>query len=297
MGVQHHQAHFASCLAENEVEGPAIGVVFDGTGYGYDGTIWGGEFLVGDLRGCSRAAHLLPLPLPGGEAAIRQPWRIAVAALHQAGEEPPPALFGERRRVEQVLRLLDRGVACPRSTGAGRYFDAVAALCGLCESASFDGQAAMLLEAAAAPGPFDPYPFRLQGRAIDLRPTFRAIASALRRGTEAAEIAARFHETMARAVASCCEALREEGAPSVVALSGGCFQNRRLAERVEALLVERGFEVFGHRLVPPNDGGIAYGQAAVVAARMAATGAQQARRPSGFGADGRGREAVPNVGG
>lgn len=273
IGVQHHHAHLAACLAEHGMEGPALGVIFDGTGYGADGTLWGGEFLVGGLRGFERLAHLVPLPLPGGEAAIRAPWRAALAALHAAGESADLLVAqGERERAA-VAGLLRSDVACPRSTGAGRWFDAVAALCGLCSVASYDGQAAMLLEAAAAREILPPYPFELQADdQVDLRPTIRAIARDLRHGVYPGAVAARFHETVAAAIDTCCARLLEAGAPRLAVLSGGCFQNRRLTERTAALLTARGFHVLQHRQVPPNDGGLALGQAAIASQLLAREG-------------------------
>lgn len=271
--VQHHHAHFAACLAEHGRDEPALGVIFDGTGYGSDGTAWGGEFLVGRIGGVVRAAHLAPLLLAGGEAAIRAPWRLGLAALHAAGE-PLDAIDGpSAREHDAVSRLLRCGTACVPSTGAGRWFDAVAALCGLCTTATFDGQAAMLLEAAADPGELPPLPFELRGgEQVDLRPAIRAIATARRRGVRAGVVAARFHETLAHAVATCCARLRDDGAPRLAVLSGGCFQNRRFAERTAELLAARGFEVLQHRRVPPNDGGLALGQAAVAAHLLAREG-------------------------
>ena len=173
---------------------------------------------------------------------------------------------------EKILDLLRRDFASPQATGAGRYFDAVAAICGLCRESTWEGQAAALLESAAGWVDAPAYPFDLQEGVVDLFPAIRAIAADRRRGVAVEAIAAGFHETLAQAIASQCAALRSRGAPSVVALSGGCFQNRRLAERAEALLVERDFEVLRHRLVPPGDGGLALGQAAVAARRIANEG-------------------------
>jgi hydrogenase maturation protein HypF len=275
--VQHHHAHVAACLAESGRAGPAIGVAFDGTGCGPAGEAWGGEVLRADLAGFRRLAHLRAVALPGGEAAIRQPWRVAAAALLDAGE--PLDLLGRipPRRLAAVARLVEAGVASPRATGAGRWFDAVAALCGLRDEIAYEGQAAVELEAAAAPGPAEPYPWSNapggEGvEEIDLRPAVRAIAADVRRGAGASSVAARFHETLARIVAAACRRAREVEGLACVALSGGCFQNRLLEERAALLLEADGFEVLVHRKVPPNDGGLALGQAAVASHRLAARG-------------------------
>jgi hydrogenase maturation protein HypF len=256
--VQHHHAHVAACLCENGAEGPAIGVAFDGTGAGPDGASWGGEVLLADLRGFRRLHHLSSIALPGGEAAIREPWRLAVAALAEAGE---PVDLPDAGR---ILPLLARA---PRATGAGRWFDAVSALCGIRRMSSYEGQAAVELEAAAASGTFRPYPFHL-GQEIELRPTIRAIAADLRRRVPVSEIAARFHETMAACIHAACLQALAAGAPPRVVLSGGCFANRRLSERATALLEHDGLEVYRHRAVPPGDGGISLGQAAVASALL-----------------------------
>jgi hydrogenase maturation protein HypF len=283
--VQHHHAHVASCLAEHGRTGPVLGVAFDGTGLGPDGTLWGGEILVADLGGFERVAHLRPLPLLGGEAAVREPWRLAAAALLDAGE-PIDLLLDHvpLERVDAVAHLWTRPHLAPRATGAGRWFDAVAALCGLRAEVSYDGQAAVELEAAAASVADDRrYDLGFERRpdgplVVDLRPAVRAIAAELRAGTEAPWIAARFHRTLARAAAEACRHARDRGAPETVALTGGCFQNRRLTELTKAELERLGFEVLLHRRVPCNDGGIALGQAAIACFRLAAAAAREGAR-------------------
>ena len=271
VAVQHHHAHVASCLAEHGRAGPALGVAFDGTGCGPAGEAWGGEILLADLRGFRRVAHLRAIALPGGEAAIREPWRLACAALLDAGE-PLDLVPAEPGRVATVRRMLERRFACPPATGAGRWFDAVAALCGGRARVSYEGQAAAELEALSARGAWQPYPFEVApGPAdeIDLRPTVRALAADLRRGASPGEIAARFHETLGAAVLAACVRARRAHGISVVALSGGCFQSRLLLGICAARLEGAGFEVLRHRKVPPNDGGVALGQAAVAARRLA----------------------------
>jgi hydrogenase maturation protein HypF len=270
--VQHHHAHVAACLAEHGRAGPAIGVAFDGTGCGPEGELWGGEILIADLVAFRRAGHLQPLALPGGEAAIRAPVRLALAAL-VAAEAPlaPLAALGARK-LALLRALIERRVAAPRATGAGRWFDAVAALLGVRWEISYEGQAAIELEALAASGAHAPYDFAIDAREgapfeIRLAPTIRAIVDELRSGAPRAVIAARFHETMSRAIEAACARVRAETGLVTVALSGGCFQNRLLTERALALLSAAGFEALVHRRVPPNDGGVALGQAAVASAR------------------------------
>lgn len=263
-GVQHHHAHVASCLVDNGRTGPVIGIAFDGTGCGPAGELWGGEILLCDFDSFTRAGHLRAILLPGGEAAIREPWRLAAAALLDAGE---PLDILERigdARLRSIRQLIERGVRSPAATSAGRWFDAVAALCAVCGRTTYEGQAAMELESIAAPAG-EAYPFVVTDAGeIDLRLMVRAIAADVRDGIAAMHIAARFHETLVAAVAELCERLPLR----VVALSGGCFQNRRLTERMKETLESRGFEILLHRRVPANDGGIALGQAAIAASRM-----------------------------
>lgn len=278
IGVQHHHAHLASCLAEHGASGPALGVTWDGTGYGTDATIWGGEMLHGDASGFERVACLRPFALPGGEAAVREPRRVALSLLWQlAGERAldrdelaPVAAFADfERRV--LKRMLARGVRTPVTTSAGRLFDAVASLLDLCQRISFEGQAAMALEAVADPGARDAYPLPLARgsgtpRQLDWRPLVAAILEERRRGVAASVIAGRFHNALVEAMVAVA---REVGEPRV-ALTGGCFHNRLLTERAARRLRRAGFEVLLQRRVPPGDGGICLGQIAVAAARLEA---------------------------
>jgi hydrogenase maturation protein HypF len=279
IGVQHHHAHLAACLAEHGELGPAVGAIFDGTGYGGDGTVWGGELLFGDLRGFERAGFLFPVRMPGGEAAIRQPWRMACAWLAAAQEEAPPLPSNLSRLVDptawaQVSSLALSGVASPLTTSVGRLFDAVAALCGVRAEVNYEGQAAAELEALLDPAEARGYPLPLldDGAAplvMDARPTVRAVANDVRRGTRVATVAARFHNALAAAAAEACARTAERCRTETVVLSGGAFQNRRLMERTRALLAGAGLRVLTPEALPPNDGGIAYGQLAVAAARVA----------------------------
>ena len=258
VGVQHHHAHLAACLAEHGETGPALGAIYDGTGYGTDGTVWGGELLRGDLRGFERVGSLFAVPMPGGEAAIRQPWRMACAWTQAAGVEAPAALAA-RPGWDEVSALARTGLASPLTSSVGRLFDAVAALCGLRSEITYEGQAAIELEAACDEAERGAYPF---DPSLDARPTVAAIVDDIARGTDAGLIAARFHNALAAATA---RALLDHGADTVV-LSGGVFANRRLLSRSRALLGEAGVRVLVPERLPPGDGGISYGQAAVAAA-------------------------------
>jgi len=254
VGVQHHHAHAAACLAEHGECGPALALVFDGTGYGTDGTLWGGELLHCDLAGFERVAWLEPVPLPGGEVAIREPWRTAAVHLERAALPVP---WNEWEEVRESLKL-----GPPLASGMGRLFDAVAAVLGVRERVTYEGQAAVELEQLAGETPADPYPWRF-GDPTDL---VTQCYLEFRAGRSREEVAARFHETVAAAAAA---ASAEAGGPGTVVLSGGSFQNLRLLSSTRARLEALGFRVLSHRLVPPNDGGISYGQAAVAARRAA----------------------------
>ena len=279
--IQHHHAHIASCLADNDwppERGQVLGVSLDGTGYGPDGTIWGGEFLVAGYDGFRRWGHLQYLPLPGGEAAIRKPVRLALACCQTLlGRVPDLAPFRtlseEERRT--VSRMLARGFNTPRTSSCGRLFDAVSALAGVCLEASFEGQAAMELESAACgldwDGPCRVYPFSMardrDRRVLCLEGLFQAMVEDLERGETVGQVSLAFHATVARMVEAMCERMREETGLATVALSGGCFQNRILLRLVVKGLAAAGFEVLLHRQVPCNDGGLSLGQAAIAAAR------------------------------
>jgi hydrogenase maturation protein HypF len=274
IAVQHHHAHLAAVLAEHGFDGPALGAIFDGTGYGTDRTIWGGELLFGDLASFERDGSLWPVRMPGGEAAIREPWRMACAWLIEAGE---PATLPAHMTLDvspaawrSIRELVRSGVASPVTTSIGRLFDAVAALCGIRTRVNYEGQAAIELEAACDPSESGSYPLPLLQRSrlvLDARPVIAAVAHDLRAGTQAEVVAARFHNTVARATATACCVLSRRRRTTAVVLSGGVFQNRRLLETTVDLLDAAGLDVLLPERVPPNDGGISYGQAAVAAAR------------------------------
>ncbi|MFE3454722.1 carbamoyltransferase HypF [Nonomuraea sp. NPDC059194] len=274
VGVQHHHAHLASCLADNGVEGPVIGVAFDGLGYGEDATLWGGEFMVADLSDFRRAGHLATAPMPGGVAAIKEPWRMAAAHLEAAYDGDVPADLDVVRRNaarwEAVVALARSGVSAPLTSSMGRLFDAVAAIVGVRDAITYEGQAAIELEQRSDLEERGAYTCRLVGEDPFLVPAaelIRAVVEDLRAGTDPALIAARFHNAVARVVADGCARVREVTGLTTVAVSGGVFQNVLLLGRAVDLLEERGFRVLTHHRVPPNDGGISLGQAAVAAAR------------------------------
>jgi hydrogenase maturation protein HypF len=272
VAVQHHHAHLAACLAEHGVDGPAVGAIYDGTGYGADGTVWGGELLAGDLRGFERAGWLRQVAMPGGTAAIRQPWRMAAAWLADAfgAPQPPPVWLGaalDRPRWDAVARIGESAEVSPLTSSAGRLFDAVGALCGLCLEATYEGEAAVRLEAAATRGTARAYEL---GPGLDPRPLVRAVAADLAAGVAVADVAAGFHTAVARATAAACAAAAGDRGIGAVVLSGGVFQNRLLLEATTALLERAGLRVLVPALLPPNDGGISFGQAAIAAARTAA---------------------------
>ena len=302
IGVQHHHAHIASVLAEHGLTGPVIGVAADGTGYGTDGAVWGCEIMTADLLDFERQAHLCYLPLPGGEQAVRQPWRMAAAYLALAYGDAFPTIdipFTQQldkskwRILEQMMA---RGLNCPPTSSMGRLFDAVAALLGLPAGASqadtlYEGQAAIELEIQATqvlqlsqpsqviqspPTETNIYPFLIKEQSqapalLDVTPLIRAIVSDIEQGVSVPRIAYRFHCSIAELLARACARTREQTGLNTVALSGGVFQNRLLLEQLLARLEAMAFQVYTNRRVPPNDGGLSLGQLAIAAARLRAT--------------------------
>jgi hydrogenase maturation protein HypF len=287
LAVQHHHAHLAACLAENEADGPALGVSWDGTGLGTDGTIWGGEFLLGDARGFERVAHLRPFRLPGGDAAVKEPRRAALAVLFE--------MFGERAFEREDLecvrsfspgeravlaRMISSGLNAPATTSAGRLFDAAASVLGIAQKSSFEGQSAMGLEAAAIEGavltdgrvsdsvshpPSLPLAITSDGSAVlDWEPLISYLLGKSSLGVPPSLLAFQFHAALAGGIA----AVAAHAGADRVALTGGCFQNKLLTELAEARLKSGGFEVLLHGSVPPNDGGIGVGQVLVAAAGL-----------------------------
>ncbi len=279
--VQHHFAHVLACLAENEIDGPVLGVSWDGTGYGLDGTLWGGEFLKATADGFERVAAFRPFPLPGGEVAVAEPRRAALGVLHEvcgesmAAREDLPTLQAFRAdELATLRRMLRQRLNAPLTSSAGRLFDAVASLSGLRQRSRFEGQAAMELEFACGDPSEEPYPVALRSpdegtsatphspaRTVDWAPLIEGVIRDVGARVPVAKIAARFHNGLAEAVVLVAHAVQEER----VALTGGCFQNKYLLERTIRRLNEEGFRPYWHQRVPTNDGGIALGQ--VLAAR------------------------------
>ncbi|HEY4691446.1 MAG TPA: carbamoyltransferase HypF [Anaerolineae bacterium] len=278
IGVQHHHAHIAACMAENGLRGdwPVIGVAFDGTGYGSDGATWGGEFLIADYRGFERAAHLAYVPLPGGDAATRHPYRVALSYLHQAGIEwtgdLAPVVAASPAERAAIARQIESGLNTLPTSSVGRLFDALSSIAGVRQSANYEGQAAIEFEALADAAERGEYEFEVIRRteaagsnqfSVSAVPVIRAAVNDVRAGVPAPVISARFHNGLAAMLRDVCLALREERGLNEVALSGGVFQNVTLLKRVLDLLRAANFTVYTHRIVPPNDGGLALGQAMV----------------------------------
>jgi hydrogenase maturation protein HypF len=303
--VQHHHAHIASCLADNGLESPVIGVAFDGTGMGADGNIWGGEFLVADYRNFRRAGHLEYLPLPGGAAAIKRPYRTAIGyiltllgenALNAVIASDLPACspydFGRRAKawqagakqsqlasigqmseveIEVIKRQIERKINSPLSSSMGRLFDAISALLGIRGEIDYEGQAAVELEMAAYEEDYahaqESYPYRIAEdkgiRIVRLSDLLSAVIEDLHQDISKGRISVKFHNTVARMINEMCHLIANETGISQVALSGGVFQNRLLLRKTVSLLESSGFQVFTHRQVPCNDGGISLGQAVI----------------------------------
>ena len=266
IGVQHHHAHLAACLAEHGLAGPAVGAIYDGAGYGTDGTVWGGELLVGDLIGFSRAGHLAAVPLPGGDAAVREPWRMAIAW----GAAPRAEVARERLRA--VDRIARAPAGSPLTTSVGRLFDAVAAIAGVRSEVTYEGQAAVALEAACDRHERGAYRIDLVDRDGMLELDPREAIERAAADTDLPAIAARFHHGLAAATARACALLAERHGIDVVVLSGGVFQNQRLLVETTERLERLHLNVLTPRRLPANDGGISYGQAAVAAAKTAGAG-------------------------
>lgn len=269
--VQHHHAHIAALLAEHNLpDDPIIGLAFDGTGLGPDGTIWGGEVLIANYTGYSRALALEPCPLPGGDAAVRQPWRYALSWLHTANlpwDADLPAVQAAPPETLPVLQhQINRGVNAPLTSSMGRLFDAVATLIGVCHTVTYEGQAAIELEAIAAPAKHaNPYPVEIAGPHLLVTPIITAVVADLRQRVPAATIAARFHLTLAELSLQAARTLRRDTGLTTVGLTGGVWQNLTLLNLTVPRLQAAGFTVLIHRQVPANDGGLALGQALIAA--------------------------------
>ncbi len=269
--VQHHHAHIASVMAEHAVTTPVLGFSFDGTGYGADGSIWGGEVLIADYDRFERIGHLATVPLAGGDVSIRRPYRMALAHLWAAGVEwsadlpPVTAAPDEERRI--LATQLERELNVVPTSSMGRLFDAVASLTGVRHEITYEAQAAIELESLVDPSDVEAYAFGAHGAIIDPAPVLQAIVDDVRAGVPVGSIAARFHRGVADAVVSIALGVRDREGIGTIGLSGGVFQNVTLTGLVADALEDRGFTVLTHRLVPPNDGGLALGQAMVAATK------------------------------
>jgi hydrogenase maturation protein HypF len=273
IGVQHHFAHMASCLAENGERGPVIGLAFDGLGFGTDGNLWGGEFLVGDYGSFERRAHFEYIPMPGGTAAIQNPWRMALSYLYAfLGREGlmrylPIFVQAKEEKIRVILQQIDRQVNSPQTSSCGRLFDGVSALLGLCLSVSYEGQAAVELEMIADPGETGAYEILAEEKEgkeiIRLKPMVEGILRDIENGMGHPAISGKFHNTLVKIGVATCRKIKRQGGPKKVALTGGVFQNRLLSEKMKAGLEKAGFAVLLHRRVPCNDGGLSLGQAVI----------------------------------
>jgi len=276
VAVQHHHAHIKSCLVENQGQEPVIGVAFDGSGLGTDGNIWGGEFLLVDRDGFRRLGHLEYLPLPGGDAASQEPYRMAISYLYQTyGRDflNQKGDFNHRLRtqyqdkVEVILQMLEKKVNTPLTSSCGRLFDAISSLSGVCDISTYEGQAAMELENIADENEKKIYPYSLREKGgminISFLPLIEAVVADLNQKVESSRISARFHRTLVQMIVEVCSRLQEITALNRVAFSGGVFQNRLLSEWLLEEMVAKGFIVYSHHQVPANDGGISLGQAMI----------------------------------
>jgi hydrogenase maturation protein HypF len=267
-GVQHHHAHVAACLAEHDLPAgqAVIGLCFDGTGYGTDGTIWGGEVLLAGYKSFQRRYHLKPVPLPGGDTAVKQVWRIALSWLLQADVDPSAVMalnVTSQDEIEIVRKQIQKGTNAPLTSSMGRLFDAASALAGVCSRVNYEGQAAIEFEALADPDEDGEYPFEISGKQIDPGEMIRAMAADIQVATPVSTISARFHNTIARFSSEACTKIRTQTGLGEVALTGGVWQNRTLLEKTLRLLAADRFTVYIHEKVPANDGGLSLGQAAI----------------------------------
>ncbi len=281
--VQHHHAHIVSCMAENKISGDVIGLAMDGTGYGTDGNAWGGEILAACETVFTRKGHIRYFLLPGGKKAVHEPWRIAVSLLKEAFGPSWPALASQLklvpndRSIPVLEKMLETGINSPFTSGLGRIFDGIGSLLGLRQAVTFEGQAAMGLEELACEGAGEPFPFAIEDGPegiffLDFRPTVCAVVDGLVKKKERKELAYSFHRTLHKAFLAASERVRTQTGLNRVVLSGGCFQNRILLEGCIRELESSSFEVFSHRLVPANDGGVSLGQAVVAGAKRSAEG-------------------------
>ena len=270
--IQHHEAHVASCMADNNVRGRVIGVAFDGTGFGRDGNIWGGEFFAGDIRGLRRAAHLRYIPMPGGEACVREPRRMAFSYLYSVYRGKLRLLRRFAPRNDMLSQMIDKKINSPLTSSMGRLFDAVSSLAGVCDFAGYEGEAAIGLEKIIVGEGWrvkGGYKFKYIDKdgviIIDWEPVIKEIVRDLKDGISKSEISLKFHNAVCEMIKEACNLLRKRYKINKVCLSGGVFQNKYISGRVKPLLEKDGFKVYAHKRVPTHDGGIAIGQAILAA--------------------------------
>ncbi|MDH3360666.1 MAG: carbamoyltransferase HypF, partial [Desulfobulbaceae bacterium] len=272
IAVQHHHAHAVSCMAEHNLSGPVLALTLDGSGYGPDNTIWGGEILLARLDGYERLGFLSPTPMPGGEQAIHEPWRMAASFLYCANpddffaELPLPLENFREKELPTLVSMIKKGINCPLTSSCGRLFDAVAALLGLCNHATFDGQGAIALEAIANPNETGSYPPAINKSKndtliLDSGAIIRNIILDIQKGTSHGLISARFHNSLAALFSTACHEIRTQNGLNQIVCSGGVFQNFLFTSLLTKQLEDDGFTVYTHQKTPPNDGGLALGQA------------------------------------
>ncbi len=275
--VQHHHAHIAACMAENMVDSPVIGIALDGTGYGTDGCIWGGEVLIAETERFKRAAHLSYIPMPGAAAAIKEPWRMGISYLHHAlgknfyNSGIPFLQKADKKKVQILINMISAKINSPLTSGMGRLFDAVAAIIGIKENTTYQGQAAIKLESISVSLSKKTYRYNLNNNeivSIDVLPVIRGIVDDLKKGADLSLIGKKFHNTLIKIFTDLCKTINKETSIKTVALSGGVFSNKILHQGLVESLKSCGFNVITHKLVPANDGGLALGQAVVASSMM-----------------------------
>ena len=270
--VQHHHAHAAACMLEYGLDEPVIALVLDGTGLGDDGKAWGGEIFLCDRREYKRLSHLEYVPLPGGDKASTEPWRMAIAYLwHYYGNEIPfPTGFRERigeAKIQMLLKMMEKGINTPYTSSAGRLFDAVASLLGVCDISTHQAEAPVKLEQLASDEHQSRYSVLIEKEFISMRPVLEGILEDLAAGVPVAELSARFHNTLAWLLVEMAKRYRKQAGADKVVISGGCFQNKRLTEQLQRMFAEAGIPLFVSGRIPCNDGGVAVGQLAIAASR------------------------------
>jgi hydrogenase maturation protein HypF len=285
--IQHHEAHVVSCIADNDIKGRVIGVAFDGAGFGPDGNIWGGEFFIGGAKGFKRAAHLKYIAMPGAEASIKEPWRMAFSYLYDIyGKDTASKILNrlDKKKMDILEQAVDKKINSPLTSSVGRLFDGISSIIGICDFAGYEGEAAIKLEKIiqgighpalqgyGAGRAESGYSFKYKDEngiiIIDWGPTIRGVARDLKAGVKKPEISLKFHNAICDMIKDVCNILKKKYKIKKVCMSGGVFQNKYLSGRLKPMLVKEGFNVYGHKKVPTHDGGIALGQAILAYQRL-----------------------------